>query len=781
MSKAVKITNKRKGNLRIDLSNYGNTVQWLLSQLRQDPQALQYSEWCASIGSLYGEIWNQARVKTHFSSLAKELGCDASPKELLFVLQSFYTVLARGVIFYRLDKIQPVDCSSIHEVLKCIASPDFYREQLGVQNLLPELWGDGFLSACGEEEVSKAFQPVMRLATSLANQLRDSVSSWANLLTNLYEEIIPRQIRHDLGEYFTPYWLAERTIEMSGFRGDLKSVLLDPGCGSGVFLLAAAEMKYQANKDKSPEEVMKGILRTVVGCDINPLCVLTARLNLVCWLAFKFGLPLPDVKINALHYDTVFKRPASEQFDDIDSILPDGCDYLVGNPPWISWNSLPGEYRKQIERELLPGYALFDFHGQEAQLGHSNDDYLVTFTQVTIHRYLKEGGLCSFIIKQPLLTNVSGKTFRRFSVRHVRENVRLGVKEVADLRKVNPFGIGNETAIIVLKRGDKTVYPVPYETWSKSDGEIVVEKGEAKPSIDRDITSSWVVLTPDLKETEFMEGNCIYEIRHGLKHDVADVLSVRPLERNGDRLVVQRNSEDDKETYEIEAKAVYPFLQPRHISAWKIEGYTYAIIPQRKAGENNEERLARTLPLTYKYLERFKDRFMARKSRIFTQKPFYGLFGLGAYTWKPYKVCWCGLGFKPEFVVLSTVRDRLLGERLPIPDGTIYFIPLDRKEEAHFVCALLNSELVHKFLSARSGKSKRGLSKKVMEQLSLPRFNPTDNRHLELASWSLKMHQGLEMPDEERNKMEYLVEEVFRTQKEWQQGIFSFVEASHSV
>ncbi|MCW3134068.1 MAG: hypothetical protein N2V78_07070 [Methanophagales archaeon] len=50
----------------------------------------------------------------------------------------------------------------------------------------------------------------------------------------------------------------------------------------------------------------------------------------------------------------------------------------------------------------------------------------------------------------------------------------------------------------------------------------------------------------------------------------------------------------------------------------------------------------------------------------------------------------------------------MLGDKLPIPDGTIYFILLDRKEEAHFVCAVLNSERVHKFLSARSGTSKRG-------------------------------------------------------------------------
>jgi len=67
-----------------------------------------------------------------------------------------------------------------------------------------------------------------------------------------------------------------------------------------------------------------------------------------------------------------------------------------------------------------------------------------------------------------------------------------------------------------------------------------------------------------------------------------------------------------------------------------------------------------------------------------------------------------------------------------------------------------------------------------MEQLSLPRFNPNDIRHLELASWSLKMHQGLKMP-EKLDKIEYLVEEVFRTQREWQQGIFSFVEVPHRV
>lgn len=420
---------------------------------------------------------------------------------------------------------------------------------------------------------------------------------------------------------------------------------------------------------------------------------------------------------------------------------------------------------------MLPQYILFDFHGQEAQLGHSNDDYLVTFTLVTIHRYLKEGGICSFIIKQPLLTNVSGKTFRRFSIRHIQENMKLKVKRVADLREVNPFGISNETAIIVLEKGKETVYPVPYEIWLRKDGRIFVEEVEAKPS--KNVTSSWVILTADLKETEFIEGRCPYEIRHGLKHDVADVIIVNPIEHKGGKLIIQ--SEADKEIYEIETGAIYPFLQPRHIGAWKIKGYAYVIIPQRKAGEDNEKELAMTLPLTYRYLERFKNHFLNRKSRVFMQKPFYGLFGLGNYTWKTYKVCWCGLGFKPEFVVAGSVNDQLLGEKILIPDGTIYFIPLDTKEEAHFVCAVLNSELVRRFLNARSGKSKRGLSKKMMEQVALPLFDPEDSRHIDLALWSLNMHQKLEMLYEQ-DKIEHVVKEVLKEQRKCQQDIFSFME-----
>jgi len=62
-----------------------------------------------------------------------------------------------------------------------------------------------------------------------------------------------------------------------------------------------------------------------------------------------------------------------------------------------------------------------------------------------------------------------------------------------------------------------------------------------------------------------------------------------------------------------------------------------------------------------------------------------------------------------------------------------------------------------------------------MEQLALPLFDPEDSRHIELVSWSLNMHQKLEMLYE-RDKIEHVVKEVLKEQRKCQQDLFSFME-----
>jgi hypothetical protein len=102
-----------------------------------------------------------------------------------------------------------------------------------------------------------------------------------DLLKKLYQQLFPQIVRHDLGEYYTPDWLAELVIERVGYDGDPNKRVLDPACGSGTFLvMAISKIRAYADKHLIPKHELLGkILDNVVGFDLNPLAVMAARTN----------------------------------------------------------------------------------------------------------------------------------------------------------------------------------------------------------------------------------------------------------------------------------------------------------------------------------------------------------------------------------------------------------------------------------------------------------------------------------------------------------------------
>ena len=106
-----------------------------------------------------------------------------------------------------------------------------------------------------------------------------------DLLKKMYHQLFPRSVRHDLGEYYTPDWLAELVIDELEYEGDPDKRLLDPACGSGTFLVVAINRIrhwYEANREAcryDEGELCRKILANVVGFDLNPLAVMAARTN----------------------------------------------------------------------------------------------------------------------------------------------------------------------------------------------------------------------------------------------------------------------------------------------------------------------------------------------------------------------------------------------------------------------------------------------------------------------------------------------------------------------
>ena len=117
-----------------------------------------------------------------------------------------------------------------------------------------------------------------------------------DLFKRLYQHLVPKKIRHDLGEYYTPDWLAELVLNEVGFtleafeelrekEGDplapLRLRLLDPACGSGTFLVLAIKRLKEYCEEHFIDRGMalEHITRNVVGFDLNPLAVIAARTN----------------------------------------------------------------------------------------------------------------------------------------------------------------------------------------------------------------------------------------------------------------------------------------------------------------------------------------------------------------------------------------------------------------------------------------------------------------------------------------------------------------------
>ena len=128
-----------------------------------------------------------------------------------------------------------------------------------------------------------------------------------DLLMEFYSSLVDEQIRHDLGEYYTPNWLAQHLLDQAGYQGDLRMKVLDPACGSGTFLVEAIIRLKEtcALEELSVLETLKTILTNIKGLDLNPLAVISARTNYILSvydLIFDLGY---DVELPAYLADSI--------------------------------------------------------------------------------------------------------------------------------------------------------------------------------------------------------------------------------------------------------------------------------------------------------------------------------------------------------------------------------------------------------------------------------------------------------------------------------------------
>ncbi len=120
---------------------------------------------------------------------------------------------------------------------------------------------------------------VVRLARQVARfRLRDVE---ADVLKAVYESLIDPAQRKDLGEYYTPDWLAAR-VTVAAIDDPLRQTVLDPACGSGTFLFHALKRLIAAGDEAGLDDAaIVAASARVRGLDVHPVAVIIAR---VTWL-----------------------------------------------------------------------------------------------------------------------------------------------------------------------------------------------------------------------------------------------------------------------------------------------------------------------------------------------------------------------------------------------------------------------------------------------------------------------------------------------------------------
>lgn len=460
------------------------------------------------------------------------------------------------------------------------------------------------------------------------------------------------------------------------------------------------------------------------------------------------------------------------------SVAVGKCDYIAGNPPWVRWSELPTRYTERI-KPTCDEYGIFSedrfFGGNELDISG-----IITFS--VVDKWLRDdGGRLSFVITQTHFQSQSSGGFRRFEVKGKPLRVLL----VDDFVNVRPWpGLGNKPAVLTLEKGHSTAYPVPYvewkrtstslisddETWRSAQMQLQFRSFEANPL--SCAGQRWSILPPGrFQVLRVLDGTDSNKGRKGIVTDLNGAYFVEIVGPGSRPNTVRiRNTPSEgrhpvpARTDEIELDLVYPLIKgARNIKAFRATtSPLYVIVPNKRITMDaipSVTSFARSHPGALRYFKavntsgllsqrstwkkRMKPQY-DRRERLgqiaSSDVPFYAIYDVGDYTFAPYKVVWAEMAGTLAAAVISTAEVPCGGGIKPIvPDHKVYFAPFDDLEQAHYICALLNSEPVRTFIDSFTIKIQVG---SLFRCLQLPPYDPSLTECITLVRCSKEAHQA---------------------------------------
>lgn len=459
----------------------------------------------------------------------------------------------------------------------------------------------------------------------------------------------------EYGDFQTPLELAEMVCNKLVELRVNPDVIIEPTCGIGNFIQAAALSFPNTNK--------------IIGIDINSDYIEILKKTIIT-----------NKNLEIKHEDFF-------QFDWFKLINQLNGELLIlGNFPWVT-NSQQGI----IGGKNLPKKNNFQKHnGLEAITGKSNFD-ISEWMLIQVIDWLQKRNahlamLCKVSVARKLLSYIHNK--------------KLNLADCAIYKiDAKKYFDANVEACLFFCKFDltyKNYFCNVFSSLQSRNYECIGYRNN--------------VLIKDIKYFDKLSNlynNTAIKWRSGIKHDCSNVMEFHQV---NDTLINGLG-----EVVHLEKTYLFPLMKGSCIAQNKTKNTDkYVLVTQKYVGEWTDciEYLA---PKTWNYLKSHASYLERRKSRIYQNNPKFSIFGVGAYTFAPWKIAICGLYKKLNFRLINTIDDKPV-----IFDDTVYFLSFEDEESAHTTFQLLTSSLATDFYSSLIfWDEKRPIKSSVLNSLNL--------------------------------------------------------------
>lgn len=247
------------------------------------------------------------------------------------------------------------------------------------------------------------------------------------LISNIYEILLGREARAKDNAFYTPNYLVEYILDKTtlGFlKEHNKYTILDPACGSGVFLVDSYRRMVEQNLSGQmycdDDDLLKSLLNdNIYGIDINEEAIDVTIFSLyLTVLDYKDPKSLSTFTLPNLKETNLF---VSDFFDDkkLKGLSHIPFDFIIGNPPWgnvkaglhLEYCKKNGYLDKQQNNEICRSFV---FRAKDFCQSHTT---------------------CCFILHSKLLYNQKqpSKRFRNFLLQKTKIH---SIIEMSSVRKL---------------------------------------------------------------------------------------------------------------------------------------------------------------------------------------------------------------------------------------------------------------------------------------------------------------------------------------------------------